>query len=171
MTTLDWIINLSILVFMVATVIGRRRVTPLTFWRPLAIVAALGLWLLRPLPTAGHDTLLELAGVGLGAVFGVLAAAASTVRREGAGVVVGSGAAYAAVWVAAIGLRVAFAEFATHNPDFGRWLVHFSVQHAISGADAWRAAFVLMALTTVVVRVALIALRAQLLRAPQALTA
>lgn len=160
MSNLDWTLNLSILALMILTVIGRRRVTPLTFLRPLVIVGAVGVYFLQGLPTAGNDVPLELAGVALGVVFGALASAASSVSRQGGQVTVQSGYAYALVWLSAIGLRVAFAQLATHHPAFGHWVMTFSVQHAITGADAWRAAFVLMALAMVVTRVALIALRA-----------
>jgi hypothetical protein len=54
--------------------------------------------------------------------------------------------------VLVIGGRVAFAYGADHwfGPAIGR----FSITHQITGADAWTAAFVLMALSMVVVRVA-----------------
>ncbi|GMA14181.1 hypothetical protein E5F05_02885 (plasmid) [Deinococcus metallilatus] len=166
MSTLDWTLNLAILALMISTVVGKRTVTLMTYLRPLVIVGGVGVYFLQDLPTAGHDVPLELAGVLLGVVFGVLAAAASRVYRQGERVVVQSGGAYAAVWLAAIGLRVAFAELATRNPGFGRWVAEFSMQHAITGADAWRAAFVLMALAMVVTRVALIALRSSSARGP-----
>ncbi|WP_027483582.1 hypothetical protein [Deinococcus pimensis] len=164
MSTTDWIVNVSILVLMIVTVIGTRKVTLATFLRPLVIVGAAGVFFLQGLPTAGHDVQLELFGVLLGVIFGVLASAASKVRRAGADVVVQSGRAYALVWFAAIGLRVAFAQLATQNPSFGRLVATFSVQHQITGADAWRAAFVLMALAMVVTRVVLIAVRANVTR-------
>ncbi|MBI0446030.1 hypothetical protein [Deinococcus sp. DB0503] len=160
MTTLDWMLNLSILALMLFTVIGRRTVTPMTYLRPLLIVGGVGLFFLRGMPTGGHDVPLELAGIAAGVVFGVLAAAASRVEQQGDAVIVQSGRLYALVWLAAIGLRVAFAELATRNADFGHWVVQFSLAHQITGAEAWRSAFVLMALVMVVTRVALIALRA-----------
>ncbi|MEW6421005.1 MAG: hypothetical protein AB1511_04660 [Deinococcota bacterium] len=160
MTNLDWILNLSILALMIFTVIGRRTVTLTTYLRPLLIVSGAGLFFLRGMPTGGHDVPLELAGVAVGVVFGVLAAAASRVERQGDAVVVTSGRRYALVWLAAIGLRVAFAELATRNPAFGHWVTQFSIARQITGAEAWRAAFVLMALAMVVTRVVLIAVRA-----------
>jgi hypothetical protein len=55
-----------------------------------------------------------------------------------------------------IGGRVAFAEWATHTG--ARTVGEFSVRHQITGADAWTAAFVLMAVAMVVVRYAATAL-------------
>lgn len=166
MSTTDWIVNVSILVLMIVTVIGKRKVTLATYLRPLVIVGGVGCFFLQELPTSGHDVQLELAGILLGVIFGVVATAASRVQREGSDVVVQSGGAYALVWLAAIGLRVAFAELATTNAAFGRLVASFSVAHQITGADAWRAAFVLMALGMVLTRVALIALRVNLARDP-----
>ena len=51
-----------------------------------------------------------------------------------------------------IGGRIAFAQWATGAG--GRAVGEFSMQHHISGADAWTAAFVLMALTMVLARAA-----------------
>lgn len=160
MTTLDWTVNLGILLLMIVTVIGKRPVSLMTYLRPLLIVGGVGFFFLQDLPTTGHDVGLELVGVLLGVIFGVLAAAASKVYREGEGVTVQSGRAYVAVWTAAIGLRVLFADLATRNAAFGQRVAEFSVAHGITGAEAWRAAFVLMALAMVLTRVALIALRA-----------
>lgn len=160
MTTTDWIVNLSILALMVLTALGTRPITFMTYLRPLLIVVGVGLVFLRGMPVSGPDVGLELAGVGAGVVFGVLAAGVSRVSWQGGRVMLSSGAAYAAVWLAAIALRVAFAELATHNADFGRGVAQFSMQHQITGADAWRAAFVLMALAMIVTRVGLVALRA-----------
>ncbi|WP_045233733.1 hypothetical protein [Deinococcus pimensis] len=164
MTTFDWILNLTILAVMIFTVIGTRRVTAATFVRPLVIVCVVVTAFLRGVPTSGHDVALVLGFVGLGAVLGALSSAASRVLVREGRVMVQAGAAYALVWLVAVGFRVAFVELATHSERFGRWLVTFSVQHQITGADAWRAAFVLMSLTMVVTRVALVAWRAHSVR-------
>jgi hypothetical protein len=74
-----------------------------------------------------------------------------------------AGTAFAAVWVLAIGGRIAFAELATHS--WGPAVARFSIAHQITGADAWRAAFVLMALVMVLTRITALALAAA--RAPR----
>ncbi|WP_344982744.1 hypothetical protein [Deinococcus rubellus] len=162
MTTTDWIISLSILAFMLLTVLGTREINKMTFVRLFLTVGGSAFYFLSDLPTAGHDVPLELGGVALGVIFGVLASSASKVFRQGNKVMVQSGGLYAAVWVAAIGLRVAFAELATYNPTVQQWVVNFSIHNQITGPEAWRAALVLMALVMVVTRIALVAVRSQL---------
>ncbi len=102
------------------------------------------------MPTLGHDPQLELVGTGVGAALGVAAAALTRVHRHGERLVVTAGAWFAALWVVVIGGRVAFAEWATHSG--ARAIGEFSMRHQITGADAWTAAFVLMALAMVLVR-------------------
>jgi hypothetical protein len=63
----------------------------------------------------------------------------------------GTGAAFAGLWIAVIGGRILFAEWA--NGSGSRTIGRFSVEHLITGAEAWTAAFVLMALAMVVARV------------------
>ena len=63
-----------------------------------------------------------------------------------------AGLGYAALWIAVIGGRILFAYGAENW--FSREIAHFSRDHVITGADAWTAAFIIMALTMVVVRVA-----------------
>ena len=62
-----------------------------------------------------------------------------------------AGLAYAALWIAVIGGRILFAYGADHW--FPRAIGRFSMTHQITGADAWTAAFILMALVMVLVRV------------------
>ena len=56
-----------------------------------------------------------------------------------------------------IGGRIAFAEWA--NGAGARTVGMFSRDHAITGADAWTAAFVVMALGTVLARTIALAVR------------
>jgi hypothetical protein len=86
-------------------------------------------------------------------VLGLVAAALVHVERDSRGrLVMRAGVAYAALWIAVIGGRCAFAYGADHW--FPRAIGEFSMRHSITGADAWTAAFILMALAMVVVRVA-----------------
>ncbi|WP_407571725.1 hypothetical protein [Deinococcus altitudinis] len=162
MTNTDWTISFGILTFVLLTVLGTRQMNRMTFVRIFLTVGGSAFYFLNGLPTAGHDVLLELGGAALGVVFGVLAGSASTVFRQDNRVMVKSGWLFAGVWVAALGLRVAFAELATSNPAVQTWVVNFSIHNQITGPEAWRAAFVLMALVMVVTRVALVAVRVQL---------
>ena len=59
-----------------------------------------------------------------------------------------------------------FAQWATHSG--ARTIGEFSMRHQITGADAWTAAFVLMALTMVAVRLVVTAVQVSAHRSPSA---
>jgi hypothetical protein len=157
MSTTQWILNLTLLGWVLTRNLGTRRVTPSTFFVPLAVVTAAGALFLRDLPTAGHDVGLELVGIAAGLVLGTLAAFVTRMHRHHGDLVVSAGTAFAAVWIATIGGRMLFAQWATHSG--ARTIGEFSMRHQITGADAWTAAFVLMALTMVTVRLVTTALQ------------
>jgi hypothetical protein len=153
MSTTQYLLNAGLLAFVLWANLGTRTVSRARFALPLLLVAVAAAVFLRDVPTAGNDVGLELAGVGVGAVLGLVAAALVRVDRNRAGrLVMRAGAAYAALWIAVIGGRCVFAYGADHW--FGRQIGEFSMTHRITGADAWTAAFILMALAMVVVRVA-----------------
>jgi hypothetical protein len=166
MSTSQWLLNLALLAWVLTRNLGTRRVTRATFLVPLVVVAAAGAWFLRDLPTAGHDVGLELAGIAAGLVLGSLAAALTRMHRRQGHLVVSAGTAFAAVWVATIGGRMVFAQWATHGG--ARTVGEFSMHHEITGADAWTAAFVLMALTMVATRLVVTAVQVSVRRTPSA---
>jgi hypothetical protein len=160
MTTAEWILNCTLLGWVLLRNLGTRPVTRSTYLVPLAVVAVAAGIYLRDIPGDGNDHLLELAGIGAGVVFGFAATACTRLVHDGSGrLLARAGFAFAAVWVIAIGGRIAFAELATHS--WGPAVARFSVAHQITGADAWRTAFVLMALVMVLTRVAATVLAAR----------
>ena len=153
MSTTQYLLNAGLLAFVLWANLGTRTVSRARFTLPLLLVAVAAAVFLRDVPTLGNDVQLELAGVGVGAVLGLVAAALVRVSRgPDGGLVMRAGVAYAALWIAVIVGRCVFAYGADHW--FGREIGEFSMTHQITGADAWTAAFVLMALSMVVVRVA-----------------
>jgi hypothetical protein len=153
MSTTQYLLNAGLLAFVLWANLGTKAVDRRRFTLPLLLVAVAAGVFLRNVPTAGNDLGLELAGVAAGAVLGLVAAALVRVHRDTTGrLVMRAGAAYAALWIAVIGGRCVFAYGADHW--FGRAIGEFSMTHRITGADAWTAAFILMALAMVVVRVA-----------------
>ncbi len=153
MTTTQWILNLVLLAWVLSRNLGTRPVGRTTFVVPALLVALASVAYLRDVPTQGNDGRLELVGAVVGVGLGVLSALLTRVGRASDGrPVVTAGAAFAALWVAVIGGRVAFAEWATH--DGARAVGEFSMHHAITGAGAWTAAFVLLALGMVAGRYA-----------------
>jgi len=170
MSTTQYLLNAGLLAFVLWANLGTRTVSRVRFTLPLLLVAVAAAVFLRDVPTAGNDVGLELAGVGVGAVLGMIAAALVRVERLGGRLVMRAGVAYAALWVAVIGGRCVFAYGADHW--FPRAIGEFSMTHSITGADAWTAAFILMALAMVVVRVAATGLlTARAARRPVAVTA
>ena len=86
------------------------------------------------------------------------------VRRDGTGrIVTTAGVGYAVLWIAVIGGRIAFAYSATGWAS--RSVGEFSIAQQITGAAAWTAAFVLMALAMVLTRVAVTAAHARIISA------
>ena len=153
MSTTQYLLNAGLLAFVLWANLGTRTVSLARFTLPLLLVAVAAAVFLRDVPTAGNDLGLELVGVGVGAVLGLVAAALVQIDRNRTGcLVMRAGGAYAALWIAVIGGRCVFAYGADHW--FGRQIGEFSMTHRITGADAWTAAFILMALAMVVVRVA-----------------
>jgi hypothetical protein len=161
----QYALNLGLLAFVLWTNLGTRALAPARLLLPLVVVAGVAAGFLGHVPTVGGDVALEatltVAGLVLGAGAGLLV----RVDDGPTGPVMRAGAAYAALWILVIGGRMAFAYGADHW--FTRQLVTFSIEHRITGADAWTAGFVLMALAMVVTRVAVTAARsATLARRP-----
>ncbi len=152
MSTTQWILNVGLLGWVLLRNLGSKPVTRATVAVPLLIVAVAAGAFLTDIPTVGNDVPLDVLGAAAGAVFGVAATGFTRIRRAGSGTVITAGAAFAALWITVIGGRIAFAQWAT-GPG-GRAIAEFSMRHHISGADAWTAAFVLMALTMVLARAA-----------------
>jgi len=156
MSTDQYVLNGALLLFILGTNLGTRRLSPRRLLLPVVLVLVVGSFFLRDVPTIGHDVQLEAVGVVAGVALGVVAGRLLRVGRRPDGTVMTSaGLAYAALWVAVIGGRVLFAYGADHW--FGRSIGEFSRAQQITGADAWTAAFVLMALAMVAARVAVTA--------------
>lgn len=153
MTTAQWLLNIGLLIFILATNLGTRPVTGRRLAMPLLLAAAAGVvLLLANVPTGGNDVALDFIGAGAGAALGILAALLMPLEHRNDGSVYSrAGLAYAVLWLVVIGGRIAFAESA------GGWAAaavrDFSIRNAITGADAWTAAFIIMALTMVAARV------------------
>ena len=151
MSTTQWILNVALLAWVLLRNLGTRPLDRGFVTIPLIVVAVAGGIYLRDVPTAGNDLALDVVFTVAGVVLGALATALTRVRIEAGRVVVSAGAAFAGLWIAVIGGRVLFAEWA--NGAGSRTIGRFSVEHLITGAEAWTAAFVLLALAMVLSRV------------------
>jgi hypothetical protein len=157
MTTGD-LINIVLLLLVVRQVRERRQ-DMRALLLPVVLVGAAAAYYLRSIPTGGNDVALVALCASLGVIMGGLGAALTHLRRDGAGVALArAGWAAASLWVVGVGARMAFAYAAEHGagPSIGR----FSLAHHITGANAWIAALVLMALADVLTRLLVVRLRA-----------
>lgn len=169
MNTLDIMLNLSLLALMVLTQIGERPLNRWTYLRPALLTVAVAGFFLGSVPTQGNDLYLYAIAVAGGALLGLVALGLMRLDWDAQGrrLTARAGLAYAAVWVGVIGGRMLFAELATHG--WAQQVGRFSYEHQITGADAWRAAFVLMALSMIAARTLGLAVRAALTRTRRAL--
>ena len=162
MSTTDIALNLGLLALMVLTQVGTRRWQPRKLLLPFGIVAVAGIYFLPGAPSIGNDVKLNIFGVALGIGFGIMAAALVQVRREADGAVITrAGIGYACIWTFVVASRMLFAWGA--NNAWSTQIRDFSIQHMITGADAWRTAFVLLALSMVCTRSLITAMRATML--------
>jgi hypothetical protein len=151
MSTTQYVLNIALLAYILLSNLGTREVTHRRLLAPVVLVAIAGWVFLRNLPGLGNDHALEAVGLAAGVVFGLIASACVSLRRDLSGRLVSTaGWAFAAVWVLVIGGRMAFAYGADHW--FPMTIARFSRDHLITGADAWTAAFVIMALAMVLTR-------------------
>ena len=162
MTTSQYLLNAGLLAYILASNLGAHAVTRRRMTLPLVLVAVAAAVFLRSIPTLGNDLVLELIAVAAGVGLGVLAGLLVRVRNDGGRLFTSAGTPYAALWVFVIGGRVLFAYGADHW--YARAIAEFSMRHQITGADAWTCAFVLMALSMVLARVAVTAARSGLVQ-------
>jgi hypothetical protein len=155
--------------FVIATQVGRHRLSARRLLLPFLAVGIVGYHYMQSVPTVGGDLDFELTLSIAGALCGILAASLMSVEREEqtGKIVTQAGVAYAALWATVFGGRMAFAWAASNL--WSQQVRQFSLQHAITGSAAWTAAFVLMALSMVVTRTVVVAVRAYLVDQPLAL--
>jgi len=165
MTTTEWITDI-LLLLAVFRQIRESELTARTFLLPLAIVGFFAHKYLTGIPTDGNDLVLILTLTGVGAALGIAGGFVTRVRRMGEAVLVKAGFAAALLWVLGMGSRMAFQLWSEHGG--AEAITRFSIEHTITGDQAWITAFVLMAVTEVVTRSATIMLRGQRLRSGSA---
>ncbi|MFJ6699486.1 hypothetical protein ACIQM4_25915 [Streptomyces sp. NPDC091272] len=160
MTTTDWLIDIA-LVLVVFRQLREGRLDLKTFLIPLGIVAFVAHNYLDSIPTAGNDLLLVGALVGLGAALGIAGGIYTRIRSVDGHLLIKAGAVSAALWVLGMGARMGFQLWTEHGGGADD-VARFSLAHHITSEQAWVAAFVLMALTEVITRLATIFVRSRM---------
>ena len=157
MTLTDYLLN-GLLVALILLQIRGRRLSVHMLGLPVAVVAYVAVHYLHAMPTAGNDLVLVVGGALVGCLLGTGCGLATRVFRNPAGVPIAKAGVLAVVlWVAGVGARLALALYATHGG--GAAIVRFSAAHHITSTGAWVAALILMALTEVISRNVVLAVR------------
>ncbi|MFB6524351.1 hypothetical protein [Streptomyces sp. NPDC056401] len=158
MTTTEWITDIA-LILIVFRQLREGRLDLKSFLIPLGIVAFVAYSYLDTIPTAGNDLALIAVLVGAGAALGIAGGVYTRIRTVDGHVLIKAGVVSAVLWVVGMGARMGFQLWVEHGG--GADVARFSVTHQITGDKAWVAAFVLMALTEVVTRLATIFVRSR----------
>jgi hypothetical protein len=153
MTTTEYLLNLALVGLVVLQIRG-IKVTKAALLFPVVMTLWVTVSLLKSVPTAGNDLMLEVGGAVVGASLGALAALATAVTRTCPTAVAKAGATAALLWVAGIGARVGFSLWVGNGGAAP--IRDFSITHHITGGPAWGTAFILMALTEVIARTGVI---------------
>lgn len=156
MTTTEYALNIALVGLVLLQVRG-ITITKAALLFPVVMTTWIATSLLKAIPTAGNDLMLEIGGAAAGATLGALAALATGVTRHGATAVAKAGAVAAFLWIAGIGARVAFSLWVGHGG--AATIRDFSIAHHITGGPAWGTAFLLMAIAEVVTRTGVIYLK------------
>lgn len=161
MTTTDYVIA-AILVLLVIPQVRGVRLTLRSLAPPIVAVAAAAAYYLKSVPTQGNDVVLDVLGLAAGLVLGIACGLTTRVVRDREGFMVAkAGLAAAPLWIVGMASRTGFEHSATHGGAHA--IVDFSRGNSITGADAWTAALLLMALAQVLARTATIRIRARMI--------
>ncbi len=158
MSLTDYIVDI-LLIALIFRQMRARELTPRSVLLPVVLIAVAGITYLHAFTVGGNDlaliVLLTALGIGLGTISGLVT---SVWRGTNGSVMARAGIAAAAAWVLGMGFRFAFALYA-NTASGGEALVRFSAQHAITSAQTWTTALVLMAFGEVLARVGILQLR------------
>ncbi|GAA1250737.1 hypothetical protein GCM10009665_46760 [Kitasatospora nipponensis] len=157
MTVTDYLIS-AVLVLLVVPQLRGTTLNLANLVLPLVLVAGAAAYYLKGIPTEGHDVQLDLLTALAGALIGVGCALTTRLKRGSSGVVAKAGLLAAALWITGMLARTGFV-YAVHH-GYAVQIARFSREQLITGAPAWTAALVLMALAQVLARLLVLRVRA-----------
>ncbi|UQX03798.1 hypothetical protein [Streptomyces sp. RerS4] len=157
----------TILAVILATDTGHRRITAARIAGPTLVAFVVVGVCVHSFPTAGNDTSLHLAGIGVGGICGLVASSLLTAHQDRAGDIrsVG-GLGHAAVWALLFGAQILFAYGCEHW--FGARVTRFTADYQLSGSEVLVSSLALMSLSMVTARTAVLLSRLRAVRAATA---
>ncbi|MFB7666051.1 hypothetical protein ACFC1R_19210 [Kitasatospora sp. NPDC056138] len=157
------VVSGTVLVVILASDLGRRRVTAMRLIRPLIAVAIVMALFFHSPKLGGNDLSLQLVGVGTGIILGLTAGAMLPAHLDSNGqVYTRAGILYALFWIVMSAARVLFVYGIEHW--YTARIIEFAVKYRISGPEVFSNSLVLMALATVLARTVVVMNRRRRLR-------
>ncbi len=157
MSVEDYALNLVLVAVVIRQIRGRKLTAIGLLW-PVGLVVFAAVEYLHGLPTSGNDLTLVVAGAIVGGTLGCLCGLLTRIHRlPDESLLAKATAAAALLWVLGVGARMGFAVYAENGG--GPAIARFSAAHHITSAAAWTACLLLMSLSEVLGRTALLATR------------
>lgn len=161
----DYALNVLLVAIVIRQIRGKRLTAIGLLW-PVGLVVAAGVKYLHAIPTAGNDLPLAISGALIGAALGCLCGLFTRIHRLPDDSLLAKATGLAALlWTLGVGARMGFALYGQNGG--GPAIARFSTVHHITSATAWTACLLLMSLTEVLGRTALLATRGHHVRQTQ----